>query len=397
MRALRDALRPGKDPHAQLRRLLAERHAADDVILFGSGTQALTAAILAARTVIDGQAPVALPGYTCYDVATAAIGADATLMLYDVDPDTLAPDWASLEAALQRGARVVVLAPHYGVAFDWTPADQLAERYGAVLVEDAAQGAGARWRGRTAGTFGKLSVLSFGRGKGWTGGGGGALLLRGGTKYSSKQPRRPRLARELTNLFAILAQWALARPSVYWLPYSVPWLHLGETNYHAPGPLEGMSRFSAALVLSTDALARRESEVRSAHAAELWDDLLEDLRIRSADPTAGSDEDTRPGSLRLPCRLPEAALEPGAMAALGGLGLEEGYPTTLAALEPVRARLVGDAPRLPGAERLARALVTLPTHGRTTPRDRRRIVSALNDLASSSMLAETSAVVLPHT
>ena len=46
----------------------------------------------------------------------------------------------------------------------------------ADAAEDAAQEAGATLHGRRLGSFGDLSVLSFGRGKGVTGGGGGALL-----------------------------------------------------------------------------------------------------------------------------------------------------------------------------------------------------------------------------
>jgi dTDP-4-amino-4,6-dideoxygalactose transaminase len=90
---------------------------------------------------------VALPGYTCYDVATAAVGADARILLYDLDPETLAPDWGSLERTLEAGAGVVVLAPLYGYPFDWSAGEALAARHDAILVEDAAQGAGGTWRG----------------------------------------------------------------------------------------------------------------------------------------------------------------------------------------------------------------------------------------------------------
>ncbi len=91
---------------------------------------------------------MALPAFTCFDVATAAVAAALPVVLYDIDPATLAPDFDSLELCLQQGARVVVVSPLYGMPVDWDLVERSAARYGAVVIEDAAQGHGARWRGR---------------------------------------------------------------------------------------------------------------------------------------------------------------------------------------------------------------------------------------------------------
>ncbi len=108
---------------------------------------------------------MALPAFTCYDIASAAVGAGVRVALYDVDPDTLGPDPASLERVLAAGAGAVVAGPLYGVPLEWDALRALADRHGALLIEDAAQGHGASWRGRPLGSLGDLSVLSFGRGK----------------------------------------------------------------------------------------------------------------------------------------------------------------------------------------------------------------------------------------
>jgi dTDP-4-amino-4,6-dideoxygalactose transaminase len=176
MRALGGRFQGGDDPLATLSELLAEERGAKRVILYGSGTQALQVALRVAVDSVGGE--VALPAYSCFDVATAAVGAQVRVRLYDLEPRTLGPDLASLEAALQAGARVVVAGPLYGIPLDWGPVQEIVRRYGAVLVEDAAQAHGCRNGVREAGMTGDLSVLSFGRGKGWTGGAGGALLVR---------------------------------------------------------------------------------------------------------------------------------------------------------------------------------------------------------------------------
>ncbi len=73
----------------------------------------------------------------------------------------------------------VVLVHQYGIPVDLDRARALCDAHGAVVIEDAAQGAGAWWRHRRLGARGDLGILSFGRGKGMTAGGGGALLATG--------------------------------------------------------------------------------------------------------------------------------------------------------------------------------------------------------------------------
>jgi perosamine synthetase len=179
--AVGQATRLTTDPRKAVATLLAEEFSAESVVLCGSGTQALQLALRAATQLLDAASrTVALPAFTCYDVGAAAVGAGARIALYDLSPATLAPDPDSLRTVLKDGARVVVVSPLYGVPIDWDALEQVVAPFGAVAIEDAAQGHGATWRQRPLGSLGKISVLSFGRGKGWTGLKGGALLLRGG-------------------------------------------------------------------------------------------------------------------------------------------------------------------------------------------------------------------------
>ncbi|HEX2189574.1 MAG TPA: hypothetical protein VHG51_11780, partial [Longimicrobiaceae bacterium] len=81
------------------------------------------------------------------------------------------------------------------------------------------------------------------------------------------------------------------------------------------------------------------------------------------------------GWLRLPLRVP------GGMGALPErarrLGVAPSYPTTLAELPRLRPLLAGPERRWPGAEALARELVTLPTHSRVAEGERDSIVALL--------------------
>lgn len=373
-KSARLGLGAGDDCRPRVRALVRVLYEAEDALLVGSGTQALTLALRAAAPAQDSQGPgiVALPAYSCYDVATAAVAANARIALYDVDPATLAPDLASLAAALALGARAVVVAPLYGMPVDWDAIEQCVRAFGAVAVEDAAQGHGAWWRERSLGSLGRVSVLSFGRGKGWTAGQGGALLVRDGVRLPDDALRESDGVDELSVAVTALAQSALGRPQVYGFPAALPWLHLGETRYREPQEPRAMSRTAAALLERMLPAATHEAEQRRANAAALLARLDSRPDVRTITPVAGAS----PGFLRLPLLLPRR-LDGCADAALARrVGVARGYPTTLAALAPVAQRLVHKG-HWPGAEQLVRELVTLPTHSWVSEPDREGLVRLL--------------------
>ncbi len=373
-RALATSLSPGGRGAgaAELSVALAEKYGAAAVVLCGSGTEALQLALTAA-----GAREVALPAFTCYDVATAALGAGAGVRLYDVDPETLAPDVSSVEEAVRAGAGVVVVAPLYGVPVPWAELEALATERGALLVEDAAQGHGASWRGRLLGALGEVSVLSFGRGTGWTGGAGGALLLRGAGARFLEHPDVRRVAdaaspATVAPVLAATAQWAVGRPAIYRLPLALPGLELGQTRYHAPRAPRPMPARALALAAATRAEAEEEAVRRRRNALA----LLGELGADSGATTIRLPDDAVGGYLRLPLRLPRGLASFASPERALRLGVGRSYPTTLAEVPALRPRLLPGGP-LPGARRLVGELVTLPTHSRIASWERAEIVAMI--------------------
>lgn len=354
----RDAVR---SVTAELRHFFGSR----DVWLVDSGTSALTLAFLAVRAAFQGR-PVALPAFSCYDLATAAVGADVPVALYDVDPATLAPDASSLRTVLEGGAAAVVAAPLFGLPVAMDAVQHLAAEFGAVVIEDAAQGTGASWMGRPIGAHGSIGILSFGRGKGVTAGGGGAVLLNTEEAVSLMAPVRERI-RETGGdpllLGKAAAQWALARPLLYRLPAAIPWLRLGETIYRDPHDPRWMGAAAAGILARTWTMVAGDTRRRRATAEYL------DQAVRERDPNIlptlapGSD----PAYLRFPLVFPHP---PTLSTADRHLGIARSYPTTLCTLPQLEPQLASTPPRFPGAQQLADCLVTLPTHRLLSPTDR---------------------------
>jgi dTDP-4-amino-4,6-dideoxygalactose transaminase len=352
----------------------------EEVTLCGSGTQALQLALQVACTSRRATNDlVALPAFTCYDVASAAIGAGVRVVFYDIDPDTLVADLRSVARVLERGPAAVVIAPLFGYQPDWDELRELTDRAAVTLIEDAAQSFGARWRDRPAGALGDLSVLSFGRGKGWTAVEGGALLgpaSEVGAGSSALAPAKPFGGGPI--LFKGLAQWLLGRPALYGLPSVMPGLELGETVYHPPRTPHRISRLAARLALETEHASEAEADARRTRASGLTDRLNEALVPGSARcGIPRPHPESVPGALRLPVLVsPRARAE--LLARGRRLGLMPGYPQPLSGLEALQPFIAAREP-MPGAEALAAALVTVPTHSLLTEADLRHIAAVFRD------------------
>ena len=331
--------------------------------LTDSGTSAL---VLALRLAAGSGGTVAYPGYACVDLAAAARFAGVRVRLYDLDPHTLGPDLSSLERALERGVDAVVVAHLHGFAVDVPAVRSLARRFGVAVIEDAAQGAGGSLHGVRLGALGDLAVLSFGRGKGTTGGAGGALMARDpelAARLADASRALGRPAAGWGSLAATAAQWALGRPSLYAIPASIPQLRLGEMVYHPAHEPRALSRSAAGLLASALGLdaaevARRRANARSLQrAAGARDDLLPVRELEGASS----------GYLRLP------VLDLGGRVQDPALGVMRGYPRTLHEQEELRPCLVPGEPPTPGAAWLRERLFTLPTHGLVAARDVRAL------------------------
>jgi len=309
---------------------------------------------------------IALPAFCCYDLVTALNAAGLGVVLYDIEPLTLGPDLASLDGALAVEPAAVVVAHLYGVPVDMPTVLTMAEKHGVAVIEDAAQSVGAMLHGRPAGSFGHLRVLSFGRGKGVTGGRGGALLMDPAWRGSAGEVPASG-GRGLLEVAALAAQWLLTRPSLYRIPASIPALELGDTIYRQPHAPARQSAVSACVVGATWRRQQEETERRLRNAEWLVRALQGTGALVPVRPGPGA----QPGWLRLPVLA--RALDRADPRLTSGrvLGVMPAYPRSLADLEAL-PRPVGDR-ALPGARELAERLWTLPTHSRLSEADLERL------------------------
>src|SRR5918992_1287029 len=154
---------------------LRERTGADAALLTHSCTAALEMAALLAD--LEPGDEVVMPSYTFVSTANAFVARGAVPVFVDVRPDTGNLDERLVDGAIGPRTRAVVAVHYAGVGAEMEALLDIAAPHRLLLVEDAAQGVMASYRGRPLGGIGHVGTLSFHETKNVMCGEGGALLV----------------------------------------------------------------------------------------------------------------------------------------------------------------------------------------------------------------------------
>lgn len=159
---------------AELEREIADYCGAAHGIGCASGTDALLLPLMA-WNLGPGDEVITTP-YTFFATASTIWRVGARPVFVDVDPATLNIDPSRIEAAVTPRTRAVLPVHLYGQTADMDPIREIADRRGLLVLEDAAQAIGARYKGRPAGTLGHAAAFSFYPSKNLGGFGDGGMI-----------------------------------------------------------------------------------------------------------------------------------------------------------------------------------------------------------------------------
>ena len=142
-------------------------------------THSCTAALEMAALLLDIQPgdEVIMPSYTFVSTANAFVLRGGVPVFVDIREDTLNLDERLIEAAITPRTKAIVPVHYAGVACEMDTIMGIARRRGLKVVEDAAQGVMASYKGRALGSIGDLGAFSFHETKNVISGEGGALLV----------------------------------------------------------------------------------------------------------------------------------------------------------------------------------------------------------------------------
>lgn len=121
---------------------------------------------------------VIMPSYTFVSTANAFVLRGATAVFVDIRPDTMNIDEKLIEDAITERTKAIAPVHYAGVGCEMDTIMDIAKRHHLMVVEDAAQGIMADYKGKALGTFGEFGCFSFHETKNFSMGEGGALLIR---------------------------------------------------------------------------------------------------------------------------------------------------------------------------------------------------------------------------
>src|SRR5512139_3772273 len=147
-----------------------------------NGTAALETAVAALE--LQPGDEIIMPAFTIISCAAAIVRRGCVPVLVDSDPLTWNMDVDKLRTKIKievdkknnRKIKAIMVAHIYGLPVDMDPVIEIAGNYGLKIIEDAVEMHGQRYKGRSCGSFGVISVFSFYPNKHITTGEGGMVM-----------------------------------------------------------------------------------------------------------------------------------------------------------------------------------------------------------------------------
>lgn len=333
---------------------LAALLGAQRVLLTTSCTHAMELALLTLG-VGPGQ-EVICPSFTFVSTANAVLRVGAHPVFAEIEPRTLGLDPDDVARRVTSRTAAVMPVHYAGVAPEMEPLLELARGRGLKVVEDAAQGLGACWRGRALGTLGDAGALSFHETKNVTCGEGGALVLG-----DPETAHRAEVIREKgTNRAAFLRG------------------EVDKYTWVAEGSSYVLSDVLAALLDAQldklDAIQARRAAVVARYRAGLavWAET-HGVRLPPDLP------DRTPNHHVFFLLYPDGRLRDAALATLRARGVMASFHYVPLHSAPHGQTLGGGDLSLPVTDRVAATLLRLPLHPLLTEADTQRVIEAVRE------------------
>ncbi len=368
--------------HDGLEAELASRLGVQHAFAVCSGRAALLLILRALHRLQPTRSIVILPAYTCFSVAAATVRAGLQMKLVDVNPETFDFDDSALGGCTNDNVLCIIAGNLFGIPSDVERLRSWAQPKGVYVIDDAAQSLGAKREGQSSGTLGDVGVYSLGRGKGLGIGAGGVAVtsshdIAGVLSDELHACDKPEFGGML--LLRAAASSILLNPHLYWLPDRLPFLKLGTTEFNPQFKVARMPRAAAALATELLRNIPKWNDRRREIAAE----LSAGLAGQSAFCMPQARPDCQSAYMRFPLVASSGALRDAAVQSLraAGYGASAFYPSAICDIPSIGTYMISPDFHCVQAEKLARTILTLPTHALVSRSDTSSMIKILRNVS----------------
>lgn len=314
-------------------------------VMVNNGTSALIAAYLAAG--IKPRDKVLVPSYTFIATVSSLVLLGAQPILIDSNESTFNVDPQTIESALARkeDCKYVVVVDVAGMPCDLDAIEEVCNRHGAILIEDAAEGVGAEYDDRMVGSGNHPAIFSFHAAKLLT-------AIEGGMVVTSDD--------DFAEQVRLIRNHGEDPTRKYWH------LRLG-LNLR---PLEIQAAFALPQLEKVDRFVKNRGRI-----ARLYDESLSNVLTPQAVPRYVS---VHPYMLYMGLSASKPKRD-SLVKRLERSGVDYRIPWPPAHEQFVRTRL---APRCKGAERIFSKVISLPMYNDMSEEDAQVVIEAVESHAS---------------
>lgn len=355
------------------------------MLYVSSGRAALWLILKTLSALYPERNKVVIPAYTCPAVASAVLKAGLTPVLCDVNLDDFGYNVEDLKQILDESILAVVVVHLFGFQANIEDVTRHCRPLNVFVVEDAAQAFGNEQvsTGRKLGLIGDVGFFSFGRGKPLS-------ALHGGLMVTHSEAIHQKSV-EIYQTLDTLSSGACLRyfcelncyslffgPYLYWIPQSMPFLHLGETIFEPDfSRLKGCHEAAGVI----EALLRgieKDKKHRMAIAGWYDDNLRSMPGIRKPYPSAYP-------FLRYPLIINSKPMRDALLKKLTSAGMSGTlfYPCPLNEL-PGLQEVLRDGKTYENAKLLSDTLITLPVHEGVSENDMEMISSLAQNVLKAA-------------
>ncbi len=265
---------------------LNQHFGSQKVLLTNSCTSALEMAAILAD--IQPGDEVIMPSFTFVSTANAVVLRGGIPVFVDVNPATFNLDETQIEAAITSKTKAISPVHYAGVGCEMNSILNIANQHGLYVIEDAAQGSFASYKGKPLGAFGNMAAFSFHATKNIVSGEGGALVINDPTLVEraeiiwEKGTNRSQFFRGDVDKYTWVDVGSSFLPSE--LMAAFLWSQLQQGEQITQQRLKFWSRYHGAFAqLEFEQVARRpQIPADCQHNAHIYHLLLDSLETRTA-------------------------------------------------------------------------------------------------------------------
>jgi dTDP-4-amino-4,6-dideoxygalactose transaminase len=338
--------------------LLEKRFGIHKVLMTPSCTAALEMAAMLCD--IGPGDEVILPSFTFVSTANAAVRLGAKPVFVDIRPDTLNLDERLIKNAITPRTKAIFPVHYAGIACEMDVVLAIAKSHNLLVVEDAAQGVNAFYRGYALGSLGHFGTYSFHETKNYICGEGGALCIN-----SPEAVERAEIIRDKGTNRKMFFRGQVDKYT---------WVDVGSSYV----PSEIVSAFLYAQLEMLDAIATRRQELYRRYRH-----LLRPLEVEGLLKLPHTPEDCTSNYHMFYILLPDVGTRDSLMAYLKERGILAVFHYIPLHTSPMGNKYGYREGDLPVTEDVSRRILRLPLFYEITEDEQQRVVQAVSEFLVS--------------